>query len=89
MIASVYDHERQWMSETCQGAELLVSDADVAAGAFREQCAGVLLLYVDASNRGLVAAFVTAEGRIDFSRTLLGTPALKVRGNNPVAPLIP
>ncbi|MFO0671410.1 MAG: metallophosphoesterase [Polyangiaceae bacterium] len=73
---SGHDHSRQWMKDTCQGTELIVS----GGGASTTELPGkndthfakaeIGFLYVTIDGKTLTAEFINGQGNVDFSRTL-------------------
>ena len=73
---SAHDHQREWMTETCRGTELVVSGAGarpkplVSPRPARFASDALGFFYGDASREGLSGDFVDVRAHTDFSRTL-------------------
>lgn len=71
-----HDHSRQWITETCQGTELIVSGAGAAATELKGSNATYFqsnelgFVYIVVEGKTLTAEFVDATGKGEFSRTL-------------------
>ena len=71
-----HDHDRQWLTETCNGTELAVSGAGssvtqiIGTNPTRYQAETLGFLYVVVDQRKLTAEFIGLDGKVEFTRTL-------------------
>ena len=71
-----HDHDRQWLTGTCQGTELMISGAGASVTGlegsnpthFEKDTLG--FLYVTIIDRTLTGEFVDVNGNVEFTRTL-------------------
>jgi hypothetical protein len=76
LYLSGHDHSRQWLSETCNGTELVVSGAGATgtelpgSNLTRFQSVGTGFLYVKIEGEKLTAEFINSEGVVEFTRNL-------------------
>lgn len=76
IMFSGHDHLREWMTDTCQGTELIVSGAGsevtslVGRNATRFQSARQGFAYVVLTPASLSLEFVNDAGNVDFSRVI-------------------
>jgi hypothetical protein len=76
LYISGHDHSLQWLEESCQGTELLVSgggstntDLPGQNPSFY-QSAKTGFLYVQITGKSLIGEFYDAQGKLEYSRTL-------------------
>ena len=73
---SGHDHNRQWLTATCKGTELIVSGAGASTTALKTtnttyfQKDTVGFLYVRISGKTFTAEFCDAQGNVEYTRTL-------------------
>lgn len=86
---SAHDHSRQWLEETCNGTELVVSGTGATATSVgpgnkaRFQRATLGFLYVTADSTKLSAEFIDSHGNIEFTRALEKPKTQKSEANLP------
>lgn len=73
---SGHDHSRQWLTDTCQGTQLIVSGAAAAVTEldgsnptyFQQNTLG--FVWVEIKGRALTAEFIDVNGTVEFTRTV-------------------
>lgn len=73
---SGHDHSRQYLTDTCNGTELIVSGAGASTtklegkNPYRFQSITIGFLYVEISETSLTSQFIDETGAIEYERTL-------------------
>lgn len=76
LYMSGHDHSRQWMQDTCNGTELVVSGGGASttelkgSNPSRFQKDTIGFLYVVVQGKTLTAEFIDGAGTVEFTRTL-------------------